>query len=112
MLLRQLEPQAIVALLVHKVGFDVERLKTLCCMPKVSGSSFVVVFSKPEPAIWPLKVMLSLEVELKISSDFVALTLKRLRRGSHELSPGVAWAYFGSELSLLQRMPVRISATS
>lgn len=111
-ILRQLDSRAFVALLVNRVGFEPERLLSLCCMPKVSGSSYVVVFSKPEPGICPIHIMLSLEAEVRISPEIVSITLKRLRRGSRELSPGVAWAYFGSELSTLQRLPVRISATS
>ena len=104
-LLQQITPQALIALLVNHSTIKIERLKSFAVIPKISGSSFVVAASKPEPNIWPFKVMLSLECQITISSEGTTIVVSRLRRGSQELAPALSWAYFGPELELIKSLP-------
>ena len=105
-LLQQATPQTIIALLVNKTDTKIEQLKTLAIVPKLCGSSFVLSISKPEPNIWPFKVMLSAEIKVTMRQEITALTVTRLRRGSQELSPNLSWAYFGRELEHLKNFTV------
>jgi hypothetical protein len=104
-LLQQITPQTLIALLVNHSTIKIERLKSFAVIPKISGSSFVVVASKPEPNIWPFKVMLSIECQITISSEGTTIVVSRLRRGSQELAPALSWAYFGPELELIKNLP-------
>jgi len=102
---KKVTPQSFIAFLVYSLGVKEDRLRHFCCVPKISGSSFRIVASKAEQEIWPWHVILSLEAEVKISTDGVHIILHRLRKGSQELSPSLTWAYFGADLELLQRFP-------
>jgi hypothetical protein len=104
-LLHRFSPQVIVAYTVNELGLTKSRLKSLAIVPKVSGSSLLFVLSKQEPDVWLLPVVLSLEIEVNISSNGVHFVLLRLRRGSRELTPSLAWAYFGADIELLKKTP-------
>lgn len=105
-ILQQATPQTIIALLVNHIELKPERLKTFAIIPKISGSTFVLAASKPEPNIWPFKVMLSMELYITITSRGSSIVVTRLRRGSQELSPSLSWAYFGAELERLKELPL------
>ncbi len=102
-ILQQITPQALIALLANHSKMNVEGLKSFAIIPKISGSSFVIDASKPEPDIWPFKVMLSIELQVSFSQEGASVLVSRLRRGSQELSPALSWAYFGAELENLKR---------
>ncbi len=104
-LLQEITPQALIAFLVNHSKIKVEELKSVAIIPKISGSSFVIMASKPEPDIWPFKVMLSIEFQVAFSPDNTSIIVSRLRRGSQELSPSLSWAYFGPELENLKTLP-------
>ena len=104
-IVQQITPQALIAYLVNHSNIKIERLKSFTIVPKISGSSFVIVASKPEADIWPFKVMLSIEFQVSFSVDGTTLLISRLRRGSQELAPALSWAYFGPELERLKAIP-------
>jgi hypothetical protein len=76
---------------------------SLAITPKFSGSSLVLVATKPERLFWPFSTMLSLEIEVRFTSEGILPTFIRLRRGSQEFSPTLAWSYFGPELEMLKK---------
>ena len=101
-ILQQITPQVLIAFLVNQTNCKIEQLKTTAIIPKISGSSFIIAVSKPEPNIWPFKVMLSIEIKTSLDPEAPSLTVSRLRRGSQELHPGLSWAYFGPEFERLK----------
>jgi hypothetical protein len=64
--------------------------------------SYSLVITKPEPGIWPLNIMLSLELDVKIQAQKLLLQISRCRRGSQDLALGLSWAYFGPELEAIR----------
>lgn len=104
-ILQEITPQSLIAFLVNHSKLKIEGLKSFAVIPKISGSSFVIMASKPESDIWPFKVMLSIEFQVTFSTDGTSIVVSRLRRGSQELSPGLSWAYFGPELEHLKTIP-------
>lgn len=104
-IIQQITPQSLIAFLVNHSKIKAEGLKSFAVLPKISGSYFVIMASKPEPDIWPFKVMLSIELQVSLSSDGMSVVVSRLRRGSQELSPTLSWAYFGPELEHLKQLP-------
>ncbi len=106
LLLETLTPEIFISYLVSKLKISTDRLNTISIMPKESASTFTLIISKTEQAIWPLKIIISLEAEVSVSAQGVSLLFTRLRRGSEDLATGLAWAYFGSDLEALKPLPV------
>lgn len=104
-IVQQITPQALIAFLVNHSNIKIEGLRSFAIIPKISGSSFVILASKPEPDIWPFKVMLSIEFQVNFSPEGTKVVVSRLRRGCQELSPALSWAYFGFELERLKSLP-------
>ncbi len=106
MLLETLTPEMIISFLARNLKLSPERLSFTSIMSKENSSSFTLILSKFEQAVWPLKIIVSLEAEVSITSEGVCLYFTRLRRGSEDLATGLAWAYFGSDLEMLKPLPV------
>ena len=106
LLLETVTPEILISFLVSKLRFSPERLNTISIMQKESAPNFTLIFSKPEQAIWPLRIIVSLETEISVAKDGVSLLFTRLRRGSEDMATGLAWAYFGSDLEVLKSLPV------
>ncbi|MGR3951778.1 MAG: hypothetical protein QRY74_02520 [Chlamydia sp.] len=106
LLLETLTPEILISYLVSNLKFTAERLDQVCIQPKESEPALTIVISKPEYAVWPLKIIVSLEIEVKIGEKGVSFLFTRLRRGSEEMPTGLAWAYFGADLETLRALPI------
>lgn len=73
-------------------------------MPKGGTQTFPFIISKKEKDTWPLNIIVSLEAELKIYQGQMIIEFVRLRRGTKELSLDLSLAYFGPEVSILQKL--------
>jgi len=98
---KEITPHILLAL-IEQEGIKPKKSKKLSITSKVSGSSFIVVLSKPDTTAWPFSSILSLEIELKLSPEQANIAFTRLRKGAQELNPGLIWAYFGSDIDLLK----------
>ncbi len=96
--------EMIISYLTKELHFPLERLKTIAITPKATSSSLSFVISKIDHGVWPLEIILSLEVEMTINNGKVHLLFARLRRGSQDLATGLTWAYFGPNLEWLRRL--------
>lgn len=110
-ILMQITPQAFMAFLINHANARIEHLKTVATVPKVSGSSFMISISKPEPNSWPFTIMLSMELRVNFEPEGPALKVARLRKGSQELPPSLAWLYFNIELERLKALSKRDIST-
>lgn len=100
-LIQETPGEIFVSFLLQHLNIPLDRLEQITAYPR-KGSTFSVVVSKPEGGIWPLKIMLSMEIEIKYTSEKFALAISRLRRGSQDIALSLAWAYFGPELESLR----------
>ncbi len=78
-------------------------MSSITITPKLSGHTLVLVATKSERLFWPFSTMLSLEIEVRFTQNGISTTFTRLRRGSQEFSPTLAWSYFGPELDMLKK---------
>ena len=103
--LQAFSPELWIAYLVNKAGFSLSRLDHLVIFPgEQGGDGNTIILSKYEPGIWPLKILLSLELAVKADFRAVSIDVLRIRRGGQDIALGMSWAYFGSELESLQRL--------
>lgn len=100
-LVQEAPGELFVSFLLRNLHLSLDRLEETTAFPR-QGSTFSVVVSKPEAGIWPLKIMLSIEIEIKYSAEKFSLAISRLRRGSQDIALNLAWAYFGPELETLR----------
>ncbi len=104
-LLEQVSSEILLSFLIRELEIHPKFMGQLAIASKKgSASSFKVILSKYEQGIWPLKIMLSLEMEFKIQSDHFAIEFTRLRKGAQDMSIGLCWAYFGPELAPLKKV--------
>jgi hypothetical protein len=101
--LQETPGEIFLSFLEKRMHLSLLRLKDTAVFPK-DGSTFSVVVSKYEGGIWPLKIMLSMEIEIKCTAQRFSLAISRLRRGSQDITLGLAWAYFGPELESLRSL--------
>ena len=104
MTLMQITPQTFMAFLVNRGNAKIEHLQDVATVPRLSGSSFMISISKPEPNAWPFTIMLSVEINMMFESKGPVLKVTRLRKGSQELPPSLAWLYFNVELERLKSL--------
>jgi len=103
--LDQVSSEILISFLIRELHVHPKFMGQLAIASKKgSASSFKVILSKYEQGIWPLKIMLSLEMEFKIQSDHFAIEFTRLRKGAQDMSIGLCWAYFGPELEPLKKV--------
>lgn len=94
-----------ISFLVHNLNFYKERLNEIAIFPKKTGSSsFSLILSKYEKSFWPMKIMLSIELEVKVKGNAFQIEFVRLRRGARDISLSLAWTYFWPELEPLQEL--------
>lgn len=101
--LQETPGEILISFLVHHLPNGKQRLNQIFIFPQ-EGSPCSIIISKYEPGIWPLKIMLSLELEIKIHARTLSLNISRLRRGSQDLALGLSWAYFGPELDSIRQL--------
>lgn len=101
--LQETPGEILISYLVQKMHQGMERIEQIAIYPK-DVTPCTLLISKYEPGIWPLKIMLSLELEVKIHAHRFSLSIVRLRRGSQDLALGLAWAYFGPELERIRQL--------
>ncbi len=70
---------------------------------KIPGS---LILSKYDSEIWPMRILLSMEIDVKVQGNLVIVSVKRLRRGAEDIAPGLCWAYFGKELETLRNFKI------
>jgi hypothetical protein len=102
--LNEASSEIFISFLVQNLNFYKERLNEIAVFPKKSASSFSIILSKYEKSFWPIKIMLSLELEIKVQGNAFAIEFVRLRRGARDVSLGLAWTYFWPELEPLQEL--------
>ncbi|MBS0656337.1 MAG: hypothetical protein JSR46_11215 [Verrucomicrobia bacterium] len=94
--------EILVAYVTQRLPAGLQRLEHISIFLR-EGSPCSLIISKYETGIWPLKIMLSLELEVKIQARRLSLVPSRLRRGSQDLALGLSWAYFGPELDTIRQ---------
>jgi len=85
----------------ENMGFNKRKFKSLSIYPINHLNETTFLISKYQRSVWPLHILVSLEIQLKFDHDKMNITFKRLRRGQRQVSPELAWTYFGPELELL-----------
>lgn len=63
-----------------------------------------ITFSKYQTGLWPLKVLLSVDVELITEGSKVTPKVIRFRRGAEETPVNLAWSYFAPELQVFRQL--------
>lgn len=101
-LLQKIQGETLLAFLVASLGIHEERLSDFTITPQKGPGGLRLILSKFERGIWPLKVLLTLELEITVKKGRLAIAFARLRRGSKEVSRGLSSAYFGAELEPLR----------
>lgn len=101
--LQETPGEILISFLIQRLINGKQRLNQIFIFPQ-EGSPCSVIISKYEPGIWPLSIMLSLELEVKIHARKLSLCISRLRRGSQDLALGLSWAYFGPELDSIRQL--------
>lgn len=102
--LQGISSEILISFLVRELGVNPKLIGQVAIAPQKGSSSFKVILSKYEQVLWPLQIMLSLEMEFKIKSGHFSIEFTRLRRGSQDISLGLSWAYFGPELEPLKKL--------
>lgn len=98
-------PELWIAYLVNQLGYSLDRLEKISLLPRDrSSDAITLMVSKYENGIWPLRIMLSLEIEIKISGRRLSADVVRIRRGCRDVALGLSWAYFGAELEPLRKL--------
>ena len=103
-ILEGLSGEIFIAFLIQKLHINLTRPNEFAAFPRKKASSLSIILSKYERSIWPLKIMLSLELGVKVKGKAISFEFLRLRRGSEDQSLSLAWPYFGSELEPLQQL--------
>jgi len=105
--LRQIQDipgEIFISFLLKRLHLGFERLERSAIFPREESSNCSVILSKPENSIWPLTIMLALELEVKVHAERFSLGVSRLRRGSQDIALGLAWTYFGPELESIRQL--------
>ncbi len=103
LLFQDVAPEIIISFIVDQLKVDLEKVGHVAAFPKRETSHLTLIISKYEPGIWPFKIMLSLEIAIKINGKKLWLEIARMRRGSHDIAVNLCWAYFGAELESLKQ---------
>lgn len=101
--LQETPGEILISYLIQRLPSGMQRLDHISIFPR-DGTPSSIIVSKYETGIWPLKIMLSLELEIKIQGRKLSLSPARLRRGSQDLALGLCWAYFGPELDNIRQL--------
>ncbi len=101
--LQETPGEILISFLLQKIYHDIHRIDQVTIFPR-EGAPCLLVITKPEPGIWPLNIMLSLELEVKIHAHRFSLSISRLRRGAQDVALNLSWAYFGPELKSIRQL--------
>ena len=101
--LQEIPGEIFISFLLQKLHLTDLRLEQTSIFFR-EGSGFTINLSKYEKGIWPLKIMLSMEIEVRCTGHRFSLAISRLRRGSQDIALGLSWAYFGPELEALRSL--------
>jgi|SRR5581483_2928722 len=104
--LKEISAEVLISFFVRQMDVPLERLEQVSVFPKQNGSSCSLILSKYESTIWPLRILLSLEVEIKLVNGQIHVEFSRLRKGSQDIALSLAWNYFGTELELFKKFSV------
>ncbi|MBB65468.1 MAG: hypothetical protein CMO81_10430 [Waddliaceae bacterium] len=70
-----------------------------------SSGGLTLHLNKYQKGIWPLSILLSLEIKSHTNKNgYTDFEFSRLRRGTRDVSPNLAWDYFGEELQTLRSL--------
>lgn len=92
------------AYLYEDLGMGKNTFTNVAIYPNTDLSNPTFIVSKYQKGMWPLKILLSLEVRLRHDQGAWVVEYQRLRRGSRDISPALAWVYFLPELKLLSKL--------
>ena len=112
LLLQDSTGEMVISFLTKELGLPIERLDLVAFNMKASSTNLSFLISKIDQGWWPLKIILSLEIEVTLENGNINLLFSRLRRGSQDLATGLTWAYFGSDLEWLRHKGVVVMKAS
>lgn len=99
--LKSISMEVVMSYLIEELGFSTKLSNsTLYFQPHLDGTS--ITLTKYEEGIWPLKILLSLEILLKKKQGRVTSSFVNLYRGSRPISIDLAYEYFTQELTALR----------
>ncbi|MBS0635010.1 MAG: hypothetical protein JSR37_06075 [Verrucomicrobia bacterium] len=103
-LIQEMPGEIFISYMIKKLHLGQERLEKTAVFARDDTSNCTLIISKPETSIWPLSIMLALEVEVKVEKERFSLTVSRLRRGTQDIALGLSWTYFGRELESIRQL--------
>lgn len=106
LLLQDSTDEMVLSYLTKELGLPISRFNFVAVSMNATQTNLSLLVSKIDQGWWPLKIILSLEIEVTIDNGNVHLLFSRLRRGSQDLATGLTWAYFGSDLEWLRHKGV------
>ncbi len=102
---QETSPELWIAYLVKCLRFSLDRLQHVSLSLKEhSNGSLMLIISKYESGIWPLRILLSIELEIQPNAYTEKSNIVRIRRGGQDIALGLSWAYFATELAPLKRL--------
>lgn len=102
--IQEIPGEIFISFLLKRLHLGSDRLDRCAIFPREESSSCSVIISKPENSIWPMAIMLALELEVKVHAERFSLGVSRLRRGSQDIALSLAWTYFGPELESIRQL--------
>lgn len=104
--------EVFMALLWEDLKFSKDKFRDVTVFPIVDAENPTFLITKYEHGMWPLRILLSLEVQLNNHGNRLTVEFRRLRRGNRDISQDFAWVYFGPELKLLRQLEVLAGGVS
>jgi|GEM_PF-5808134 len=98
-----LSDEVFVAFLLKELHLQQNFFNHCVIFTKENSPTPTFILSKYESKVWPLKIMISCELEMKFKNKQIFIEFSRLRRGEQELAPSLVWSYFGPELELFKQ---------
>lgn len=94
--------EILMSFLMEDLNFSATKYQGATVFPAASLNNPTMILSKYESYLGPFSIVLSLEIELFMDGEQIMAKLRRLRRGSRDVSPSLSWVYFGAELQALR----------
>lgn len=101
--------ETVVAFFEDNLSFTKGQLDHVKFFPASDLHSATFLISKYQKGVWPMRIMLSLEVRLSFDDGRLQVLFQRLRRGKRDVSPKMAWIYFGPELEAFRKLESALS---
>jgi hypothetical protein len=102
--LQDVPMEVFIAFLDDDVDLLKDRLHGVALYPTELSSAPRFLLTKREFGIGPLQITTSLELFVENRDGGTAVSTGRLRRGSREIEPELAWIYFSDELQALRQL--------